>query len=83
MLRITGRMLERAAGGRGGRPGRGRAGRAGRAGSRWGSSRLVILHGVNRQIVLVVVVLVQAANNGVKGDKSIASCDIVSRGPSR
>lgn len=61
MLRIAGRMLEGTAGGRGGRfagPGRGRAGRAGRAGSRRGSSRLVILHRINRQIVLIIAVLV-------------------------
>lgn len=68
VLRIAGRMLEGTAGGRGGRlagPGRGRAGRTGRAGSRRGGARLVILHRVDRQIVLVV--LVQAASDEGNG----------------
>lgn len=63
VLRITGRMLERAARGCGGRLARsrrGRAGRGGRAGPRRGRSRLMILHRV-RQVVLVVAALVQAA----------------------
>lgn len=63
VLRITGRMLERAAGGRGGRlarPRRGRAGRGGRAGPRRGRSRLMILQRV-WQVVLVVAILVQTA----------------------
>lgn len=87
VLRIAGRMLEGAAGSRGGRfagPGRGSAGRAGRAGSRRGSSQLMLLNRVERQIVLVVAVLVQAASNeqetDVKSARSIAtSCDTVSR----
>lgn len=87
VLRIASRVLEGTAGGRGGRfarPGRGRASCAGRAGSRRGSSRLMILHRVNRQVVLVVAVFVQAANNegraALKQYRLIStSCDIVSR----
>lgn len=70
VLRIAGRMLEGTAGGRGGRfagSGRRSAGRAGRTGSRRGSSQLMILYRVDRQIVLVLAVLVQAANNAGNG----------------
>jgi len=64
VLRIAGRVLEGTAGGRGGRfvgPRRGRASCAGRTWSRRTSSQLMFFHRINRQIILIVAVLVQTA----------------------